>query len=242
MAIDLNNTPYYDDFDTEDSFLKILFNPGRAVQARELTQIQSILQNQLSSSADHIWKDGTPVLGGQVGIGPRDYVQLAESNTSWLGRVVRGTTSNAIGIVEKLQYFNVQSEGLETYDDVCVDGVDPVTGQCPTNTYFNFSLSESPLVGVVVAAGKALEASIENGIFYTNGSFVPVTKQTVFVDYTGLIANDTVGVQVIEGIKTATDNAKLLDPASGFYNQNAPGADRLQSVHQETLMQYLSHY
>lgn len=242
MAIDLNNTPYYDDFDTEDSFLKILFNPGRAVQARELTQIQSILQNQLSSSADHIWKDGTPVLGAQVGVSKRDYIQLAESNASWLGRVVRGTISNAIGIVEKLHddeaepyyyvkpvsgYFNLQSEGLETYDDVCVGGVDPVTGLCPTNTYFNYSLSNSPLVGVITSAGQALEATIENGIFYTNGAFSPVLKQTIFVDYTGVEPTDMVGIQVSESIKTATDNAKLLDPASGFYNQNAPGADRL---------------
>ena len=44
---DLNVTPYYDDFDETDQFHKILFRPGLAVQARELTQLQSILQNQI---------------------------------------------------------------------------------------------------------------------------------------------------------------------------------------------------
>ncbi len=49
MAYNFNTSPYYDDFQADDRFLKILFNPGRAVQARELTQIQSILQHQMSA-------------------------------------------------------------------------------------------------------------------------------------------------------------------------------------------------
>ena len=44
---DLNVAPYYDDFDSTDNFHKVLFRPGFAVQARELTQLQSILQNQI---------------------------------------------------------------------------------------------------------------------------------------------------------------------------------------------------
>ena len=34
---DLNVSPYYDDFDTNDNFHRVLFRPGFAVQARELT-------------------------------------------------------------------------------------------------------------------------------------------------------------------------------------------------------------
>ena len=43
---DLNVAPYYDDFDKEDNFHRVLFRPGFAIQARELTQLQSIMQNQ----------------------------------------------------------------------------------------------------------------------------------------------------------------------------------------------------
>ena len=32
---DLNVAPYYDDFDKEDNFHRVLFRPGFAVQARE---------------------------------------------------------------------------------------------------------------------------------------------------------------------------------------------------------------
>ena len=42
---DLNVSPYYDDFDETDNFARTLFRPGFAIQARELTQLQSALQN-----------------------------------------------------------------------------------------------------------------------------------------------------------------------------------------------------
>ena len=44
---DLNISPYYDDFDIDKNFYKVLFKPGFPVQARELTTLQSILQNQV---------------------------------------------------------------------------------------------------------------------------------------------------------------------------------------------------
>ena len=48
--MEFNVDPYYDDFGQnglDNNYLRILFKPGYAVQARELTQIQSILQNQI---------------------------------------------------------------------------------------------------------------------------------------------------------------------------------------------------
>ena len=45
----LNISPYYDDFDSEKNFYKVLFRPGYPVQARELTTLQSVLQNQKDS-------------------------------------------------------------------------------------------------------------------------------------------------------------------------------------------------
>ena len=43
----LNIAPYFDDFDANKGFLKVLFKPGYPVQARELTTLQSVLQNQI---------------------------------------------------------------------------------------------------------------------------------------------------------------------------------------------------
>ena len=66
MAINFNTEPYYDDYDAAKDFYRILFRPGYAVQARELTQMQTILQNQVSRFGDHVFKNGSQVIPGSV--------------------------------------------------------------------------------------------------------------------------------------------------------------------------------
>ena len=63
----LNVTPYYDDFDKNKNFYKVLFRPGFPIQARELTTMQSIMQNQVESIGQHLFKEGAMVIPGQVG-------------------------------------------------------------------------------------------------------------------------------------------------------------------------------
>ena len=73
MAINFNTEPYYDDFDETKKFYRILYRPAFAVQARELTQMQTILQNQISNFASAIFSQNTPVSGGQVTINQKCY-------------------------------------------------------------------------------------------------------------------------------------------------------------------------
>ena len=61
MANNFNVDPYYDDFDSGKNFHRILFKPGYAVQARELTQSQTILQNQITNFADAIFAQNTHI-------------------------------------------------------------------------------------------------------------------------------------------------------------------------------------
>ena len=62
MAItDFNIDPYYDDYDEDKKFLRVLFKPGYAVQARELTQLQTILQKQVTRFGNHIFQNGSVV-------------------------------------------------------------------------------------------------------------------------------------------------------------------------------------
>ena len=65
------NTPYYDDYDESKNYHRILFRPGYAVQARELTQIQSSLQNQIAKHGDHIFEEGAMVIPGQISYSQR---------------------------------------------------------------------------------------------------------------------------------------------------------------------------
>ena len=64
MAINFNINPYYDDFNEAKGFHRILFRPGFAVQARELTQLQTELQDQINKFGKHIFVNGSVVLGG----------------------------------------------------------------------------------------------------------------------------------------------------------------------------------
>ena len=62
----LNVAPYFDDFDASNDYHKVLFKPGYPVQARELTTLQSILQNQIEKFGDHFFKEGTRVIPGNI--------------------------------------------------------------------------------------------------------------------------------------------------------------------------------
>ena len=61
----LNASPYFDDFDTDNNYQRILFRPGFAIQARELTQLQSALQHQIESHGSHVFREGAMVVPGQ---------------------------------------------------------------------------------------------------------------------------------------------------------------------------------
>jgi len=63
---DFNTAPYFDDFDENKKFLKVLFRPGYAVQTRELNQAQTILQDQVSKFGKHIFKEGSVVIPGEL--------------------------------------------------------------------------------------------------------------------------------------------------------------------------------
>ena len=62
----LNVSPYYDDFDKFNNFYKVLFKPGFPIQARELTTLQSILQNQIEKFGGNFFKEGQIVIPGSL--------------------------------------------------------------------------------------------------------------------------------------------------------------------------------
>ena len=108
----LNVAPYFDDFDRTDNYCKILFKPGLPVQARELTGIQSILQNQIEKFGQHIFKDGSSVTGGGIRYnGGYHSVRIQVSNEgidvssyifSLVGQVIIGSES---GVKAKIKSF-----------------------------------------------------------------------------------------------------------------------------------------
>ena len=92
----LNISPYYDDFNKDDQFYKILFKPGYPVQARELTGLQSLLQNQVESFGKHIFKEGSMVIPGAIEFDNTYF--SAKVNDTHLGIDVSVYLSNIIAV------------------------------------------------------------------------------------------------------------------------------------------------
>ena len=98
----LNVSPYFDDFNSDNSYYKVLFKPGYPVQARELTTMQSMLQNQIEQFGNHTFKEGSVVIPGQLSYrNDLNYVKLenvfqgipVEANLPFAsGQIIRGQT------------------------------------------------------------------------------------------------------------------------------------------------------
>ena len=113
----LNISPYFDDFDESKNFVRTLFRPGSAIQARELTQLQSSLQNQIAKHSDHIFEEGAMVIPGQISFNPSYYslklvdtfggetIKLSQyldtTNPVVITGATTGVTAKVIGIQEK---------------------------------------------------------------------------------------------------------------------------------------------
>ena len=97
----LNIAPYFDDFDVEKQFYKILFKPAYAVQARELTQLQSILQNQVEQFGDNIYQEGTIIKGCNfTDLNGLEYVKLKDKTGFDVEQFISGPSTAIIDGIE----------------------------------------------------------------------------------------------------------------------------------------------
>ena len=107
----LNISPYFDDYSDKKNFFRVLFRPGKSIQSRELTTLQSILQNQIESFGRYKFKQGELVVPGEINVNNRlHYVKLSSVSEvavnedggivykkydidSLLGQTIRGISS-----------------------------------------------------------------------------------------------------------------------------------------------------
>jgi hypothetical protein len=101
---DLLTSTYFDDFDATKNFLQVLFKPGYAVQARELTQLQTILQNQISKVGDHLFLDGTHVYGAKISTGYYYYFARI-ANVKYVGQTENIPTASQVASMFKNKSF-----------------------------------------------------------------------------------------------------------------------------------------
>lgn len=115
---DLNIAPYFDDYDLENQYYRVLFKPGYAVQARELTQLQTILQSQIEQFGDNIFKEGSIIKGCNfTDISDLQFVRLADKTdfdpTLYISREVIETINTVDTKVDYVYEVTGSTTGLK---------------------------------------------------------------------------------------------------------------------------------
>lgn len=229
--LDRNQRPYFNDYDLLKNYVEVLFRPGIAVQARELTQLQTALQNQLASNARHIFNDGSNVTNAAVSVAfNQDWVRLENVDSatnavtvdeSYIGRVFQGATSNAtfevtgVNASNNTLYVSLYAGTLQVGEDVDID---------PSDT-----ASPTSLPGIVQSVGQAIRANNDPGIIFAGGYFIQTFEQEIIVQEDGTTGNYDIGFLFTDSFVTVAEDGSLVDPADGSFNENAPGADRYKT-------------
>lgn len=234
-----NTGPYYDDFAPKKRFNQILFQP-RTVQARELNQLQTILQNQIERFGSHIFQEGAVVIPGgfnttrhEVSIGLE--LLNASDETTIFGvaddMFIQSVDTNHKMRVHKLLKADgtyqitaigdvVETGGNINFiegERVQITSVRPSTGVEGRDAYAN-----------IKHVGKATTASVAEGVYYARGYFIDVDTQEIVVSRISDKVNEKVGFLVKEDIVTSAVDNTLFSNAAGEPNYKAPGADRLR--------------
>ena len=249
---DLNISPYYDDFDGDKNFYKVLFKPGFPVQARELTTLQSILQNQVESFGGNIFKEGSIVLPGSVTFDNQfTAVKLNAVNLgidvsvyikNFIGKKITGQLSGVTASIQEVAlttdsdlvsdltiYVKYGESGDDAETDIFQDGEQLFASE--NIAYGNAVITAGTAFASLIsedATSTGSAAFIDNGVYFIRGTFVEVSKQTLILDYYTNTPSYRVGLKISETIVNAKDDASLYDNAKGFTNFAAPGADRLK--------------
>ena len=126
MALNFNTTPYYDDFDEDKNFHRLLFRPGRAVQARELTQTQTVLQDQITKFGNHLFKDGSRVTGAEVfGIGEGKLTKVSINIQPSVNHINLSPLLPEGGVLNQSPTAVNVASFINTYITVPLDGIGP---------------------------------------------------------------------------------------------------------------------
>lgn len=237
--INFNSSPYFDDYNEDDKFHKILYRPGYAVQARELNQTQSILQNQVERFGNHVFDNGAMVSPGNIKLDLNyRYIQIATNYQDGSQEAIGNELSSFIGYTLRNSSNTLRAKVINYIETTSApipyitlylayegnDSSDGVTEEFSSNETIVFSESLRELL--VLSSGIGSAAHVAEGIYYVNGFFVKNSAQTVILDPYGQFPTYSVGFLVQESVITPEENIELLDNAFGTTNYSAPGAYR----------------
>lgn len=245
------STTYKDDFSASNHYHRVLFNSGRALQARELTQMQTIIQEELARFGRNIFKEGSVVEPGGLDIDTNfEYVKLSVINDLAVGNVVQNSAGIQARIIKIVNAEINPITGNSDKDTIYVDYISagqaqgtPASQNSSNTTPIRFSAGDALTEVGGSASGTATvqsenqpdnrpvgfgtRASVNKGAYFTRGHFVQADPQAdILVSKYSGTPTTNIGFKVIEDIITTDDTNTLYDNQEVLPNETAPGADR----------------
>src|SRR6056300_1332299 len=234
------SSSYKDDYRDSDNYHRVLFNSGRALQARELTQLQTIIQEEMGRFGRNIFKDGASVNPGGPTINTDyEFVKLntttnalPSDTTTLIGVEFTGSSSTVKARVLQVvpaegsdpatiyvQYTDTQGGAVGT-NPVRFSAGENLTGGGDTLTVQSINTASNP------AIGQGCNISNAAGDFFVRGHFVFAKPQSILLSKYARYPSKIVGFKVTEDIVTVADTNTLYDNQGATPNLSSPGADR----------------
>ncbi len=204
MTLNLNTFPYNDDFDPNKQFYQILFRPSVAVQARELTQMQSVIKDQIEKFGKHIFKEGAVVIPGSVSVDVAyPYIKLEPTFSSidivvsnFVGKRIVGLTSGATALV---------LQGIDT------NIIDPDT----LYLKYDAGISAKSFNGTITNGSQVITAiSVDATAQLTVGAFVYGTGIPAATYITEIIS--ATSVRISNGATASTTVSMVAETKTAF--------------------------
>ena len=230
---------YRDFYNAEDGYYRVLFNSGKALQARELIESQTIIQEEIARFGQNIFKEGALVNPGGATVDNKlEYIRLDPSSTFDASLVGQLLTN---GVVE----FQI----LEMYDGVNGDPATLYVKYTDTSAFTDTTkaprvasqdvLSRVDAVAInmtviddsadpIPAAGRSTKAYFAAGDFYVQGHFVYMEGGSAFIDKYSALPTTDIGFLIEQNIITEGDDEQLYDNQGQVPDHTAPGAHRYQ--------------
>ena len=230
---------YRDFYDANDGYYRVLYNSGRALQARELIEQQTIIQEEIARFGQNIFKEGAMVNPGGATVNNKlEYIRLTASSV---------TTPDLVGVT--LTNGTIEFKVLEIVDPVGLDpetlyvqytdtsAVTDTTKAARVSSLESLSRVDSVPVTLTVAddssdpipaSGRATKAYFSAGDFFVQGHFVYLQEGGSFISKYSSTPTADIGFKVQQRIITEGEDSNLYDNQGDVPDRTADGAHRYQ--------------
>ena len=238
-----NRSPYYDDYDPNKNYHRVEFKPGFPVQARELTQLQTIINDQFEQLSGKFFKNGDTIIPGDYSLSvPVAYVRVSSITqgsrpSDYIGYTFRGVVSEVEATVlyaedqtedDDITFFVSYTASSADKEEVTFTEGEVLESDTPNFFTAVVGVSETSKPVDTPPMGFGSLVTVNEGSYYVNGFMVRNREQTISLDKYSTKPTCEVGFIVEEEFITSNEDPSLLDNAQGHSNFAAPGADRLR--------------